>query len=88
MKKLRIILKAGREKSLLKRHPWIFSGAVERVEGSPAPGETVEVCAIGGQFMARAAYSPKSQIRARVWSFKPDEAVDRSFFRKKNNRIP
>lgn len=80
---MRLILKAGREKSLLKRHPWIFSGAVERVEGSPAQGETVEVCALGGQFLARAAYSPKSQIRARVWSFKPDEAVDKSFLRKK-----
>jgi 23S rRNA (cytosine1962-C5)-methyltransferase len=67
-----LVLKPGRERSLLRRHPWIFSGAVGAVRGSPASGETVEVRGADGRFLAWAAYSPSSQIRARTWSF--DEA--------------
>jgi 23S rRNA (cytosine1962-C5)-methyltransferase len=78
-----IHLKPGREKSLRRRHPWIFSGAIERVSGKPAPGDTVEVKSSSGKPLARAAYSPKSQIRARVWSFDPAEEVDAAFFRRR-----
>jgi 23S rRNA (cytosine1962-C5)-methyltransferase len=78
-----IILKPGREKSLLRRHPWIFSGGVEQVEGEPRPGETVDLLASNGEFLARASYSPSSQIRARVWTFEEDEAVDQDFFRRR-----
>ena len=66
---MKIRLKAGREKSLLRRHPWIYSGAIDRLFGSPASGDTVEVRASDGRFLAWAAWSPQSQIRARVWSF-------------------
>jgi 23S rRNA (cytosine1962-C5)-methyltransferase len=75
----RIVLKPAREKSLRHRHPWVFSGAVERVEGDPAKGDTVVVTAKDGAFLARAAYCPDSQIRARVWSFDPAEAIDEDF---------
>ena len=68
-----LILKAGREKSLLRRHPWIFSGAVARVEGEPGVGESVAVRASGGAFLAWGAYSPRSQIVARVWSWSEQE---------------
>jgi 23S rRNA (cytosine1962-C5)-methyltransferase len=78
-----IILKPGREKSLLRRHPWVFSGAVAQANRNPAPGETVEVRAADGTWLARAAYSPTSQIRARVWTFEQDEAVDADFFRRR-----
>lgn len=78
-----LTLKPGREKSLLRRHPWVFSGAVERVDGSPSSGETVDVLDAKGHFIARAAYSPSSQIRARVWSFDPSEQVDAPFFRRR-----
>lgn len=78
---LNLILKPGREKSPLHRHPWIFSGAIARVEGEPAPGDTVTVRAADGRFLAAAAYSPASQIRARVWTFREGEAVDAAFFR-------
>ncbi len=78
-----LVLAPGREKSLRLRHPWIFSGAVERVEGEPAPGETVTIVAADGTFLARAAFSPSSQIRARVWSFDPLEAVDAAFFNRR-----
>ncbi len=75
----RLILKQGREKSLLRLHPWIFSGAVERLEGSPAKGETVDVACLDGRPIAKAAYSPESQILGRVWTFNPEEQVDDAF---------
>jgi 23S rRNA (cytosine1962-C5)-methyltransferase len=68
-----LVLKAGREKSLLRRHPWIFSGAVARVDGDPGMGETVALRASGGAFLAWGAYSPHSQIVARVWSWNEQE---------------
>ena len=77
-----VILKQGREKSLLRRHPWIFSGAIHRVDDEPVSGETVDLLSFNQQFLARASYSPHSQIRARVWTFE-DEPVDKEFFRKK-----
>jgi len=78
-------LKAGRDKSLKRRHPWIFSGAVEKVDGEPANGETVLVKS-AGQPIAVAAWSPQSQICARVWSFDCSVFVDEKFFREKINR--
>ena len=75
-------LKPGRDKSVRRRHPWIFSGAVERVDGEPASGETVLVKS-AGQPLAVAAWSPKSQICARVWSFDCSVFVDKEFFRGK-----
>ncbi len=76
----RLVLKSGREKSLRRRHPWVFSGAVERVEGQPAAGDTVEIVDGAGDFLGRAAYSPASQIRARLWTSDPHESVDQAFF--------
>jgi 23S rRNA (cytosine1962-C5)-methyltransferase len=84
-----LVLKPGREKSLLRRHPWIFSGAIHHVDGHPASGETVSLLSSKGDvlssskgdFLARAAYSPHSQIRARAWTFDPDEQVNADFFR-------
>ncbi|MDH4286021.1 MAG: class I SAM-dependent methyltransferase [Gallionella sp.] len=75
-----ITLKAGREKSLLRRHPWVFSGAIERVDGAPASGDTLPVRDASGSFLAWAAYNPASQITARVWSWREDEAIDTDFF--------
>jgi 23S rRNA (cytosine1962-C5)-methyltransferase len=78
-----LILKPGREKSLLRRHPWIFSGAVHHLDGEPASGATVDLLSFNGDFLARAAYSPTSQIRARVWAFDPAEGVNADFFRRR-----
>jgi 23S rRNA (cytosine1962-C5)-methyltransferase len=77
-----VILKAGREKSLLRHHPWIFSGAIHQADESIAFGETVDVLSSQKGFLARAFYSPYSQIRLRVWTFE-DEPVDTEFFRKR-----
>lgn len=77
----RLILAKGREKSLLRRHPWVFSGAVSRLEGNAISGETIDIYDAQGRWLARAAYSPSSQIRARVWSWQQDETIDTTFFR-------
>ncbi len=82
MSETRLFLKPGREKSVRQKHPWIFSGAVQKVTGDPGPGETVEVYDHQGKWLARAGYSPHSQITARVWTWDPGQAVDSDFFRK------
>lgn len=78
-----LVLLPGREKSLLRRHVWIFSGAVAALEGEAAPGETVVVTDSKRRFLARAAWSPESQLAARIWSFDPEETIDAAFFRRR-----
>ncbi|HFF8970948.1 MULTISPECIES: 23S rRNA (cytosine(1962)-C(5))-methyltransferase RlmI [Serratia] len=77
---MRLYLAKGREKSLLRRHPWVFSGAVQRVEGKAHSGETIDILDSQGKWLARGAYSPESQIRARVWTFQQDEEINIDFF--------
>jgi 23S rRNA (cytosine1962-C5)-methyltransferase len=74
-----IILHPHRDFSVLRRHPWIFSGAVARVDGSPAPGETVRVLSSDGAPLGTGAFSPESQIRVRMWSFDPGAVIDEAF---------
>ncbi|ALP61430.1 MULTISPECIES: class I SAM-dependent rRNA methyltransferase [Paraburkholderia] len=81
-----VTLKPSKEKSLLRRHPWVYANAIDRVDGKPAAGATVLVRAHDGRFLARAAYSPHSQIRARVWSFDENEPVDHAFFKRRVQR--
>lgn len=76
-----VILKPGRQKSVLNHHPWIFSGAISRVNGDPKAGETVAVISSEGEWLASGAFSPMSQIRVRVWSFDPKEEISPNFFR-------
>jgi len=78
-----LTLHPGKEKSLLRRHPWLFSGAIAQLEGRARPGDTVDVVAHDGRPLARAAWSPASQIRARVWSFDVEEAIDHAFFKRR-----
>jgi len=82
----RIFLKPGRDLSLKRRHPWIFAGAVDHIEGAPTSGETVEVFAADGSWMASGAFSPFSQIRTRTWSFDPDESISPQFFKRRIER--
>ena len=72
-------LRANRDRSVKRHHPWIFSGGVARVDGNPGPGDTVLVKAADSTALGWAAYSPASQIRARMWTFEPDEEVDAEF---------
>ena len=78
-----LILMPGKERSAFKRHPWLFAGSVGRLEGRARPGDTVEVLADNLRPLGRAAYSPKSQIRARFWTFDADESVDDGFFKRR-----
>lgn len=75
-----LVVKEGREKSFARLHPWIFSGAVKKEPMGAESGETVEVRSARGDFLCLAAYSPHSQIRARIWSFDRDEKIDADFF--------
>ena len=74
-----IRLKPGREKSVHRRHPWVFSGAVESEVDANQPGQTVRVESSAGKFLGFAAWSPKSQIRLRFWSFKEQDQIDENF---------
>lgn len=76
----KIILKPGREKSILRHHPWIFSGAIERVENVANPGETVDIVSAKNDWLARGAYSPHSQIRVRIWTWDSAEQINSYFF--------
>jgi 23S rRNA (cytosine1962-C5)-methyltransferase len=76
-----IIIRAGREKSLLRRHPWVFSGAVKNSKGDPQSGDIVRAVAEDGRFLGLAAYSAKSQIVARVLSFDEKDVIDEAFYR-------
>ena len=73
-----IRLKEGKERSLLRRHPWVFSGAI--ASGDAESGDTVRVESHAGQFLGWAAFSPSSKIRARVWSFNEAQPIDAPFF--------
>ncbi|MBO5306577.1 MAG: class I SAM-dependent methyltransferase [Lentisphaeria bacterium] len=76
-------LKKEREKSLLRKHLWIFSGAVEAFSDSPECGETVRVTDHSGKFLAYAACSPQSQLIGRVWSFNENMPPGKELFQQR-----
>jgi 23S rRNA (cytosine1962-C5)-methyltransferase len=76
----KLILKPKADKVLDRRHPWVFSGAIKRIEGQPEKGDTVEVFSSDGRWQARGAYSPQSQIRTRIWTWDEGEIIDEAFF--------
>jgi 23S rRNA (cytosine1962-C5)-methyltransferase len=82
----KLILKPGREKSLLRRHPWVFSGAIAQVQGEPQAGQMIEIRAADGRFLAWGAYSPRSQIVARVWSWREAERPGSELLRDRLSR--
>jgi 23S rRNA (cytosine1962-C5)-methyltransferase len=76
-----ITLRPGKERSLVKCHPWVFESSIAR--GGGDAGETVRVVSAEGQFLAWAAFSPQSQIRLRAWSFDEAERIDAAFFQRR-----
>ena len=78
-----LTLRNGREKAVLRHHPWIFSGAIQTLSGQPVPGETIAIHDAEGHFLAQAAFSPESQIRARIWNWDAETPIDRTFFKLK-----
>lgn len=80
-----LILAPGKERSVFRRHPWLFAGSIARQNGRANPGDTVEIVRHDGQVLGKAAFSPQSQIRARFWSFDPNEIIDDVFFKRRVN---
>ena len=77
----KIVIRAGKERSLERRHPWVFESSIAR--GGADSGETVRVESSEGQFLCWAAFSPQSQIRLRAWSFDEAERIDSAFFQRR-----
>jgi 23S rRNA (cytosine1962-C5)-methyltransferase len=75
-----IIIKRGREKPIVNQHPWIFSGAIDHVDGNPTPGDIVTVKSHDGRFLARGYWNPKSQIQVRILTWQ-DEPIDDDWWR-------
>ena len=83
MNEAAVVVQASREKAVQRRHPWVFSGAIAEEPHRAGFGDTVTLVSSSGAFLARASWSPESQIRARVWTFDENEAVDDDFFRRR-----
>ena len=79
-------LKADRDRSMKRGHPWILSGAVAKIEGDPQPGDTIRIIAANGTELATASYSPFSALRARVWSFDPNVEITAGFIAETINK--
>ena len=78
-----LILKPDKDFSLRRHHPWIFATSVAQLEGRARPGDTVEVAAHDGRLLGKAAWSPESKIRARMWTFDVDEVIDDAYFKRR-----
>jgi 23S rRNA (cytosine1962-C5)-methyltransferase len=78
-----VILKKAADSFIKRKHPWIFSGAIDKVEGKPSNGQTVQIFTSDKKLIGNGSFSPSSQIRVRVWSFDPEEKIDTDFFRKR-----
>ena len=81
-----VILKKGKDKPVKNRHPWIFSGAIQRIEGDPRNGDVVDVWNRQARFVARGVISLKSQIRVRILTWRQNEKIDRNFWRRQIKR--
>ncbi len=82
----RVILKAKRALPFFARHPWVFAGAIDRVEGQPADGDEVDLVSHGGNFVARGLFNSRSKIRVRLYCWDEGVPLDRDFFRDRLER--
>ncbi|HUX75506.1 MAG TPA: class I SAM-dependent rRNA methyltransferase [Anaerolineae bacterium] len=81
-----VVLKRNRAKPVLQRHPWVFSGAIQRVEGDVADGDVVDVRDVGGNWLARGTLNRRSQIVVRLLTWRQDEPVDLAFWQRRLER--
>ncbi|MEJ2105229.1 MAG: 23S rRNA (cytosine(1962)-C(5))-methyltransferase RlmI, partial [Ignavibacteriaceae bacterium] len=78
-----VTLKKSADSFIKRKHPWIFSGATEKVDGNPTKGETVQIFTSDKKLVGSGSFSPSSQIRVRVWTFNLEENIDSEFFKLK-----
>jgi len=78
-----LILKPGREKPILRRHPWVFSGAIESVFGNPSSGDIIDIISSKGEKIAKGAYSHESQIISRIWTWNFEEDINEEFLKER-----
>src|ERR1700704_883381 len=78
-----VILKKGKEKAVLQRHPWLFSGAIEKVKGKPANGEIVRLLNDKGEFMAYGFYNDQSRVALRLLEWDENVEINEDWLRKK-----
>ncbi|HJW84339.1 MAG TPA: 23S rRNA (cytosine(1962)-C(5))-methyltransferase RlmI, partial [Anaerolineae bacterium] len=81
-----VMLKAGREKPVRQKHPWVFSGAIERIDGDVEDGGIADIVSARGEFLARGLVNRKSQIVVRLLTWNPDQAIDETFWRSRLER--
>lgn len=81
MPNARITIRREREKPVLNQHPWVFSGAIQSIEGNPDPGDIVDVVSERGKFLARGYWNPKSQIQVRLLTWQ-DEEINEAWWRR------
>jgi 23S rRNA (cytosine1962-C5)-methyltransferase len=82
----KLTLRRGRERPVIQRHPWIFSGAIASVDGNPQPGASIDVHAADDRWLARGTWSSTSQINVRLFSWEPDETLDAELLRRRLSR--
>ena len=83
---LKVILKPKRAQPFFGRHPWVFVGAIERIEGTPADGDEVDLYSSGNNFVARGLFNSQSKIHVRLYSWEPEVALDAAFFKERIGR--
>lgn len=81
-----LVLRPGRERPVQQRHPWVFSGAIARIDGSPDAGDSIDIQATSGEWLARGTWSGSSQIRARLFTWEHTEQIDSTLLRQRIER--
>ena len=79
----KVILKPKRAQPFFGRHPWVFAGAIDRIEGTPADGDEVDLISNGGNFIARGLFNSQSKINVRLYSWEENVPLDRTFFKER-----
>ena len=78
-----VILKKGKEKAAMLHHPWIFSGAIDKIKGKPLNGEIVKVCSASAEFLAYAYYNDQSRVALRLMEWDESKTIDKEWYQEK-----
>ncbi|MBN9517315.1 class I SAM-dependent rRNA methyltransferase [bacterium] len=82
----KVTLKQRRAEPFFGRHPWVYAGAIDKIEGDPADGAEVEVVSAAGNFVARGLFNSQSKIHVRLYSWEPGVELNKDFFRARIER--